>query len=199
MQNHQHRSHSIIPQPFIVSKTRRSVLRNTLITGILATVGVIHPSVASAVTKDDQIRRKNEQAVRDFLDLLSKKRMDAWLELWDENGVQDMPYSPPNFPKRVEGKTAIARHYSALPSNVGRMVFPDLTIYPMLEPNTLYAEYRGEIEVLATKKPYNNTYAGLFQFRNGKILLFREYYNPMVFVEAWGDSFSTGINRPNYI
>jgi hypothetical protein len=60
----------------------------------------------------------------------------------------------------------------------------------MVDPNTLYAEYRGEIEVLATGKPYNNIYAGLFKFRNGKILLYREYYNPMVFTEAWGDSFS---------
>ncbi|ARV62960.1 hypothetical protein BZZ01_10425 [Nostocales cyanobacterium HT-58-2] len=130
------------------------------------------------------MRQKNERVVRDFLDLLSKKRMDAWLELWDQNSVQDMPYSPPGFPKRVEGKAAIAKHYSALPTSVGRMVFPDLVIYPMVDPNTLFAEFRGEIEVLATGKPYNNTYAGLFQFRNGKILLYREYYNPMVFTEA---------------
>ncbi len=171
-------------------KTRRTVVRSALAAGALAAVGMIHSSVASAITKDDQIRQKNERTVRDFLDLLSKKRMNAWLELWDKDGVQDMPYSPPGFPKRVEGKAAIAKHYSALPTNVGRMVFPDLVIYPMVDPNTFYAEYRGEIEVLATGKPYNNIYAGLFKFRNGKILLYREYYNPMVFTEAWGDSFS---------
>lgn len=171
-------------------KTRRTVVRSALAAGTLAAVGVIHLSVASAATKNDQIRQKNERVIRDFLDLLSKKRMNAWLELWDQNGVQDMPYSPPGFPKRVEGKVAIAKHYSTLPTNVGRMVFLDLVIYPMVDQNTLFAEFRGEIEVLATGKPYNNTYAGLFQFRNGKILLYREYYNPMVFTEAWGDSFS---------
>jgi hypothetical protein len=175
---------------FMALKTRRTVVRSALAAGALAAVGIISSPVASAITKDDQIRQKNERTVRDFLDLLSKKRMDTWLELWDKDGVQDMPYSPPGFPKRLEGKAAIAKHYSALPTNVGRMVFPDLVIYPMVDPNTLYAEYRGEIEVLATGKPYNNIYAGLFKFRNGKILLYREYYNPMVFTEAWGDSFS---------
>jgi hypothetical protein len=177
-------------KPFMALKTRRTVVRSALAAGTLAAVGIISSPVASAITKDDQIRQKNERVVRDFLDLLSKKRMDTWLELWDKDGVQDMPYSPPGFPKRLEGKAAIAKHYSALPTNVGRMVFPDLVIYPMVDPNTLYAEYRGEIEVLATGKPYNNIYAGLFKFRNGKILLYREYYNPMVFTEAWGDSFS---------
>ncbi|MEW6492618.1 MAG: nuclear transport factor 2 family protein [Cyanobacteriota bacterium] len=175
--------------------TRRRIIQSTGV-GVAGLVtatatGAIHSSVASAMTEGDEIRQNNEQAVRDFLDLLSNKRMDAWLELWDEDGVQDMPFSPPGFPKRVEGKAAIARHYSALPTSVGRMVFPDLVTYPMLDPNTILAEYRGEIEILATGKPYNNIYAGLFQFRNGKILLFREYYDPMVFTQAWGDSFQT--------
>ncbi|MBW4607439.1 MAG: hypothetical protein KME22_09495 [Hassallia sp. WJT32-NPBG1] len=53
--------------------------------------------------------------------------------------------------------------------------------------NTFFVEFRGEIEVLATKKPYNNTYAGLFKFRDGQVVLFREYYNPIVFIEAWGN------------
>jgi uncharacterized protein len=140
------------------------------------------------------IRQENEQSIRNFLELLSQKRMDEWLALWDEQGVQDMPYSPKGFPKRLEGKGAIAKHYSALPTSVGRMVFPDLVIYPTTEPNTFFAEYRGEIEIKATGKPYNNNYAALFKFRNGRIVLFREYYDPIVFAEAWGATLEDGFN-----
>lgn len=143
---------------------------------------------------ETQLRQKNEQVVRDFLDLLSQKRLKDWIELWAEDGMQDMPFSPPGFPKRVEGKAAIAQHYSSLPISVGKMVFSDLVMYPMLDPNLLFVEYRGEIEILATGKPYNNIYGGLFQFHAGKIQLFREYYDPLVFVEAWGASFTEGFN-----
>jgi uncharacterized protein len=145
-------------------------------------------NMATVNTNTEAIRQKNEQTIRTYFQLLSQKRMDEWLKLWADDGVQDMPYSPTGFPKRVEGKAAVAKHYSALPKSVGRMVFPDLIIYPMTDPNTFFVEFRGEIEVLATKKPYNNTYAGLFKFRDGKVVLFREYYDPIVFVEAWGNS-----------
>lgn len=57
----------------------------------------------------------------------------------------------------------------------------------MLDPDWVLAEYRGEIEMLATGGPYNNHYCGLFHLRDGKIVLFREYYNPIVLTEAFGD------------
>jgi hypothetical protein len=152
----------------------------------LAAQSVNNVAVAPANTQAETIRSRNEQTIRRYFELLSQKRMDEWLKLWAEDGVQDMPFSPKGFPKRVEGKAAVAKHYSALPTSVGRMVFPDLKIYPTTDPNTFFVEFRGEIEVLATKKPYNNTYAGLFKFRDGKVTLFREYFDPIVFIEAWG-------------
>lgn len=132
-------------------------------------------------------RQANEQTIRDFLRLLAEKDMDAWIELWTEDAVQEMPFSPAGFPTKVEGREAIRKHYSNLPQTMGRMAFPNLVIHPMLDPSWVVAEYRGEIEVLATDHPYNNHYCGLFHFREGRIALFREYYNPTVLSEAFGD------------
>lgn len=131
-------------------------------------------------------RRANEQVIRDFLYLLAEKDMDTWIELWTEDAVQEMPFSPAGFPTKVEGREAIRKHYSQLPKAYGRMAFPDLVVHSMLEPNWVVAEYRGEIEVLVTGRPYNNHYCGLFHLREGRIALFREYYNPIVLSEAFG-------------
>lgn len=57
----------------------------------------------------------------------------------------------------------------------------------MLDPNWVVAEYHGELEVLATGRPYNNHYCGLFYLREGRIALFRKYYNPIVLSEAFGN------------
>jgi len=92
-------------------------------------------------------RDRNQKVVKDFLALLAAKNIEAWIELWADDGVQEMPYSPPGFPSRNEGKTAIHLHYSGLPDAYSRMAFPDLKIYPMLDPNWLLAEYRGEIDI----------------------------------------------------
>ncbi|MBW4558125.1 MAG: nuclear transport factor 2 family protein [Trichormus sp. ATA11-4-KO1] len=169
---------------------QKALIGLTLTLGLLAIAPQSQANVTNIPTVNtsaETTRLKNEQTIRRYFQLLSQKCMDKWLKLWADDGVQDMPYSPAGFPKRVEGKAAVAKHYSALPTSVGRMVFSDLKIYPTTDPNTFFVEFRGEIEVLATKKPYNNTYAGLFQFRNGQVVLFREYYNPIVFIEAWGN------------
>lgn len=136
---------------------------------------------------ESEIRQINEQTMRDFLRLLAEKNMDAWGELWTEDAVQEMPFSPAGFPTRVEGREALQKHYSGLPEAYGAMAFPDLVLFPMLDPNWVLAEYRGDIDVLATGRPYNNHYCGLFHLRDGKIAFFREYYNPIVLAEAFGD------------
>jgi uncharacterized protein len=143
---------------------------------------------------EQEIRTNNEQTIRDFLRLLSEKNLSAWIDLWTEDAVQDMPFSPPEFPARLEGKKAIARHYSSLPQTVGKMDFFDLKLYSMQDPDWILAEYRGEIEVLATGRPYNNRYCGLFQLKDSKIALFREYYNPLTLREGFGDELTSSFS-----
>ena len=135
---------------------------------------------------DEQKRSQNEQIVASFLQLLAEKKMDKWAELWAEDAVQDMPFSPEGFPKRVEGKKALVQHYSGLPDTFGAMAFPDLVCHPMLDPDWVLAEYRGELDVLETRRAYNNHYCGMFHVKAGKILFFREYYNPIALTEAFG-------------
>lgn len=137
---------------------------------------------------EQETRQVNEQTVRDFLRLLAEKNLDAWATLWTEDAVQEMPFSPAGFPTKVEGRDVLLDHYSGLPQAYGAMSFPDLVLYPMSDPNWVLAEYRGEIDVLATGRPYNNHYCGLFHLRDGRIALFREYYNPIILTEAFGDA-----------
>lgn len=142
--------------------------------------------------QDSIIRDRNQKVVKDFFALLEAKNIEAWIELWADDGVQEMPYSPPSFPTRIEGKSAIHRHYRGLPDAYNRMTFPNLKIYPMLDPNWLLAEYRGEISIAATGRAYNNHYCALFHLRDGRIMLFKEYFNPVILSEAFGDVSSLG-------
>jgi hypothetical protein len=45
--------------------------------------------------------------VRRFFELLSRKEVEAWGELWHEQGVIIVPYPPEGFPTRIEGKAEI--------------------------------------------------------------------------------------------
>ncbi len=50
----------------------------------------------------------------------------------------------------------------------------------------VFAEWRGDIEIISTRRQYKQRYGGLFQVVDGKIELFREYYDPIVFKYAFG-------------
>ena len=132
-------------------------------------------------------RQQTKQAVIDFLTSLEEKDMDKFASVWAEDAVQDMPFSPDGFPKRVEGKANLIQHYAAWPETSGKANFTnELVFYPMQDATMIYAEWRGNVEIVPTGRIYNQQYGGLFKVVNGKIELFREYYDPIVFKYAFG-------------
>ena len=132
-------------------------------------------------------RQKTKQAVIDFLTALEDKDMDKFASVWAEDAVQDMPFSPEGFPKRVEGKDNLIKHYAAWPEISGQANFADeLVFYPMQDATMVFVEWRGDIEMISTGRQYKQRYGGLFHVVDGKIELFREYYDPIVFKYAFG-------------
>ena len=132
-------------------------------------------------------RQQTKQAVIDFLTSLEAKDMDKFASVWAEDAVQDMPFSPDGFPKRVEGKANLIKHYAAWPEISGKANFTDnLVFYPMQDSTMIFAEWRGNVEIIPTGRIYKQRYGGLFHVVDGKIELFREYYDPIVFKYAFG-------------
>ena len=133
------------------------------------------------------VRQKTQQAVRDFLTSLEEKDMEKFASVWAEDAVQDMPYSPEGFPKRVNGKDNLIAHYAAWPENSGDADFTSqLVFYPMQNPEMVFAEFKGDVDVIPTGRKYKQHYGGLFHVENGKIKLFREYFGPEPFKYAFG-------------
>ncbi len=132
-------------------------------------------------------RQQTEAAVRDFLGSLETKDMDRFAELWAEDAVQDMPFSPEGFPKRVSGREHLIAHYAAWPEVSGEADFTSqLKFYPTRDPQVVFAEWRGDVKIIPTGRRYEQTYGGLFQVEGGQIALFREYFDPAPFIYAFG-------------
>ena len=134
----------------------------------------------------DSQRGANLRAVEAFYANLERKDMTGFLELFREDAVQDMPYAPPGFPSKVEGRSGIAALFADFPTATDDVSFSDLTIYPTDNPNRLIAEVSGRIEFKGNDAPYHQNYVSIFEFEDGRISLFREYFNPLPFAEATG-------------
>lgn len=133
------------------------------------------------------VRQRTSQAVRDFLTSLEEKDMTKLASLWAEDAVQDMPFSPEGFPKRVSSRDKLIEHYAAWPESSGDADFTSaLAFYTMQDPEWVFATFRGKVDIVSTGRLYEQTYGGLFHVVNGKIKLFREYYDPAAFAYAFG-------------
>lgn len=138
-------------------------------------------------------RATNREVVRAFFQRLEAFDIEGFASLFAEGGQQIMPFSPEGFPKRLDGREAVFNQYKGMPQNFTRMRFPDLAIHDLADPARFFVTYRGEIGLRAGGE-YNNTYAGLFVIRDGKITEFTEYFDPITLQKAFGaalqDSFS---------
>lgn len=135
----------------------------------------------------------NRRVVEMFFDRLEAFDIEGFSKLFAPDGRQVMPYSPAGFPSRLEGRQAIYNQCAGMPENFRSMRFVDRTIRETSEPGQFVATWRGEIE-LASGGRYDNTYIGLFQVRDGKLVQFTEYFNPIVLQQAFGTALESTYN-----
>lgn len=131
-------------------------------------------------------REASLATVERFFSTLEAMDVDAFLELWAPDGVQEMPFAPEGFPERLEGREAIATQYGGLPTAYGAMRF-ERTLRPLADPEYVLVQYRGRIELNGGGR-YDNDYCGLFRVVDDRIVRFTEYFDPVVLNEAFGDA-----------
>lgn len=115
-----------------------------------------------------------------------------FLNVWADDGVQEMPYAPPGFPKRLDGKAAIEKQYGGLPASYQGMKFPLTRITATDDPNVVMAEYEGSI-ALKSGEHYDNRYVGVFTFgHQGKLVRYTEYFDPFTLLSGFPGAAAMG-------
>lgn len=124
------------------------------------------------------------QVLTELLSLMSKASQ-TWVDLLAEDAVVEFPYAS-NTPKRLEGKEAIYNYIKDALVQMQDLMFTNIRVYPTTNPNILWAEFRGEAIIVPTDRHYQQDYVIRLETREGKIIHYREYWNPMSVIEAWG-------------
>ncbi|KOT45532.1 phenazine biosynthesis protein PhzA/PhzB [Streptomyces caelestis] len=128
-----------------------------------------------------------EALFRHGLRLLLDKDIPAWISLWDEDGVMEFPFAPEGWPRRLEGKAAVAAYMRDYPDHIDLRDIPDLRVHRTEDPGTIVVEMRAEGRVVATGAAYDMTYIAVVTFRNGLITGYRDYWNPLAVREPGVD------------
>lgn len=143
----------------------------------------------------DEIEPKTpqEKVAVDFYRLLMKRDFDAWGDLFAEDATQYNPFMPAKegLKQTFKGRDYIVFHYRTV---LEKRKGPDFTIYGLhqtTDPDVIIAEAGGVSQVPETGRIYDQRYVMIFNLRDGKIASTREYFNPLVFQNAF-DGFLVG-------
>ncbi|MBY0503996.1 MAG: nuclear transport factor 2 family protein [Bryobacteraceae bacterium] len=130
------------------------------------------------------------QLLKRSLDTFLAKDIKGWAELCDENVVVEFPFAPDVASRKLVGREAIYEYLKNYPSVIDLQRTPTLKIHATDDPNLAIAEWSVSGRVISNGNPYEMSYATFVTFKNGLIVNYREYWNPMVFMAAMsGETF----------
>lgn len=124
------------------------------------------------------------ELLRQSLDTFLAKDMKGWSELCDDNVVAEFPFAPEGSPRRLEGREALYEYLRNYPSVIDVASIPNVRIYATDDPDVAIAEWSASGKVLANGNAYEMSYATFATFKNGLMTNYREYWNPLAFMQA---------------
>ncbi len=131
-------------------------------------------------------RTRTLEIAQAFLPLAAQKRWDEWIDLWAEDGIMEFPYAPAGRKNIHQGRSAILAHIQNVAGRIKVEGLVDFRLNPMLDPTLAIIEYGVKGSVEKTGEPYHQRYIALFETRDGELARYREYWNPLVSIDAHG-------------
>jgi ketosteroid isomerase-like protein len=111
--------------------------------------------------------------------------IDTFIGLMAPDGYIEWPYRPPGVPARVRGRTEIHKHLTqAAQAFITFDEYRDVVVHETTDPEVIIVEYEAYGTLVATGAPFRQTVIAVFRVRNGQILSYRDYLNPLPLMAA---------------
>ena len=143
-----------------------------------ATLAITDPDAPAGLTAVQLFKRS--------LDTFLAKDIKGWAELCDENVVVEFPFAPDVASRKLVGRAAIYEYLKNYPSFIDVQRTPTLKINSTDDPNMAIAEWSVSGRVISNGNAYEMSYATFVTCKNGLIVNYREYWDPMAFMAAMG-------------
>ncbi|WP_245716246.1 nuclear transport factor 2 family protein [Micromonospora humi] len=111
--------------------------------------------------------------------------VEAFVALMAPEGYIEWPFRPAGVPGRVQGHAQIRRHLTeAANALVTIDEHRDLVLHETTDPEVVVVEYEARGSVVATDAPFEQTVIAVFRVRDGRIVSYRDYINPLALLAA---------------
>lgn len=122
---------------------------------------------------------------------LMRGDVDGWTNMWAEDGKMEFPFGPEGYIKSLDDKTAIREYMREYPEKIRIERLNYLDVYQTLDPGVVVVEFGVDGQALQTGNAYTQRYVAVVSLRDGQITNYRDYWNPLVAIQALGGNAET--------
>jgi ketosteroid isomerase-like protein len=109
--------------------------------------------------------------------------VDALLAQCVDDVVFEFPFAPDGRPRRVEGKPALADYLKGISGRLSVEGAPNLEMHETVNPDVAIVEMTLTGTVRATGAQYEQSYVSVLTVRDGLVVRYRDYWNPLGIAE----------------
>ena len=109
---------------------------------------------------------------------------ETFPDMFAADGVLDYPFAPPGLDTPVAGRAAIVANFERIRKLLRIDGVSDVAEIATGDPDTVVLEFSGFGEGVNTKESYQQRYISVIRLREGRIALYKDYWNPIAFVQA---------------
>ncbi|MEV4512227.1 nuclear transport factor 2 family protein [Dactylosporangium sp. NPDC049525] len=110
---------------------------------------------------------------------------ETFVGLMAPEGYLEWPYRPAGVPARLQGHAEIRRFLTEAAKGFIRFdEYRNVVLHETTDPEVIIVEYEAHGTVIATGAPFEQTVIAVFRVRNGQVLSYRDYINPLPLAEA---------------
>jgi uncharacterized protein len=109
-----------------------------------------------------------------------------FFDLLAEDVIFDYIITTPGYPRRVEGRRAVAELYRPYGTLIVLDRCHDLAVHHDIKTGVVVLEYASEGRVVATGAPYANRYISVITIADRKVTHWRDYLDPVAAFDALG-------------
>jgi ketosteroid isomerase-like protein len=138
----------------------------------------------------DTERAAVQHILQSYMAFYAQQRWDEWIDLWADDGALEFPFAPAGRKSRYAGKADILAYMKATAVRMGGRIksegFEYFRVHPMADPAAVCLEMAIKGRVIESGAPYDQKYISIIETKGGKIARYREYWNPLVSMDANG-------------
>jgi ketosteroid isomerase-like protein len=135
-------------------------------------------------------KERNVATLKRFYDRFRRLDKEGFLEVWAEQPVVEIPFTPPGIPQSYRTPEAFKAFWDPIFQYRGKF---DWTIDELIvgdDPDVVVALTRSDVDVVTPGGPiqFRGKYVHLFRFHNGKVKEWREYLDTAFVCKVYGFS-----------